>query len=162
MGTGMKGKNTMNRQQTEILRDIVHRMMARYMTIRPLGIDLGNSTKLIPVLNCRVLNYSAARTLYHQRRPICRSLDAVKTLSDSKKHCQQCPDRKHCTGQVRLDLLFENCPYRLLIAYTSAKNFLLYTGKLVEQKLEIQTIDTKIIVVNRGSWGELRFFRADR
>jgi len=151
----------MNRQQTEILRDIVHRMMARYMTIRPLGIDLGNKRKLLPALNCRVLNYGAGRTLYRQRRPICRSLDAVKTLGDSKKLCQQCLDRKHCTGQVRVDLLFENCPYRLLIAYTSAKNFLLYTGKLAEQKLEIQTIDTKIIVVNRGSWGELRFFRAD-
>ena len=152
----------MNPQQTEILRDIVQRMMARYMTIRPLGIDLGNSRKLIAALNCRVLNYAAARTLYRQRRPICRSLDAVTALGDSKKHCQQCLDRSHCTGQVRLDLVFENCPYRLLIAYTSAKNFLLYTGKIAEQKLEIQTIDTKIIVVNRGSWGELRFFPADR
>ena len=157
----MKGENTMNPQQTEILRDIIHRMMARYMTIRPLGIDLGNSRKLIPALNCRILNYGAARTLYQQRRPICRSLDAVKALADSKKHCQQCPDKKHCTGQVRLDLLFENRPYRLLLAYTSAKNFLLYTGKLAEEKLEIQTIDTKMIVVNRGSWGELRFFRAN-
>lgn len=157
----MKGENTMNRQQTEILRDIVHRMMARYMTIRPLGIDLGNSRKLIPALNCRVLNYGAARTLYRQRRPLCRSLDAVKAIGDSKKHCQQCLEREHCTVQVRLDLLFENSPYRLLLAYTSAKNFLLYTGKLTEQKLEIQTIDTKIIVVNRGSWGELRFCRAD-
>jgi len=162
MGIGMKGEITMNRQQTEILRDIVGRMMARYMTIRPLGIDLGNNRKLIAALNCQVLNYGAARTLYRKRRPICRSLDAVKALADSKKHCQQCLDRKHCTGQVRLDLLFESCPYRLLLAYTSAKNFLLYTGKLTKQKLEIQTIDTKIIVVNRGSWGELRFFRADR
>ena len=161
MGIDMKGENTMNPQQTQILRDIVQRMMARYMTVRPFGIDLGNSRKLISALNCRVLDYGAARTLYQQRRPICRSLDAVKALSDSKKLCQQCVDRKHCTGQVRLDLLFENCPYRLLLAYTSAKNFLLYTGKLVEQKLEIQTIDTKIIVVNRGSWGELRFFCAD-
>jgi hypothetical protein len=162
MGIGMKGENTMNPQQTEILRDIVQRMMARYMTIRPLGIDLGNSRKLIAALNCRVLDYGAARTLYRQRRPICRSLDAVKALADSKKHCQQCSDRKNCTGQVRLDLLFENCPYRLLLAYTSAKNFLLYTGKLAQQELEIQTIDTKITVINRGSWGELRFFRADK
>lgn len=152
----------MNPQQTQILRDIVQRMMARYMTIRPLGIDLGNGRKLIPNLNCRILNYAAARTLYRQRRPICRSLDAVKALGDSKKLCQQCLDRKQCTGQVRVDLVFENCPYRLLLAYTSAKNFLLYTAKLTQHKLEIQTIDTKIIVVNRGSWGELRFFRADR
>jgi hypothetical protein len=109
------------------LRDIVHRRMPRHMTIRPLGIDLANRRKLIAALNCRVLNYGAARTLYRQRRPICRSLYAVKAPADSKKHCQQCLDRKHCTGQVRLDLLFENCPYRLLLAYTSAKNFLLYS-----------------------------------
>jgi len=151
----------MNRQQTEILRDIIHRMMARYMTVRPHGIDLGNGRKPIRALNCRVLNYAAARTLYRQRRPVCRSLDGVKALNDSKKCCQNCLERKQCTSQVRLDLVFENCPYRLLLAYTSAKNFLLYTSKLAEEKLEIQTIDTKIVVVNRGSWGELRFLRAD-
>ena len=151
----------MNPQQAEILRDIVQRMMARYITVRPLGIDLGNNRKLIPALNCRILDYSAARTLYRNRRPVCRSLDAVKAIADPEKHCQQCPDREQCTGQVRLDLLFENCPYRLLLAYTSAKNFLLYTGKLVEKKIEIQTTDTKIVVLNRGSWGELRFCLAD-
>ena len=151
----------MNPQQAEILRDIVQRMMARYISVRPLGIDLGNNRKLIPALNCRILDYGAARTLYRNRRPVCRSLDAVKAIKDANKLCQQCVDRDHCTGQVRLDLLFENCPYRLLIAYTSAKNFLLYTGQLAEKKIEIQTTDTKIVVVNRGSWGELRFCLAD-
>ena len=151
----------MNPQQAEILRDIVERMMARYMTIRPTGIDLGNKRKLIPALNCRILNYGAARTLYRKRRPVCRSLDAVNALGKSKKRCQPCPEQKHCTSQVRLDLLFENSSYRLLLAYTSAKNFLLYTAKMTEEKLEIETIDTKIVVVNRGSWGELRFFHTD-
>lgn len=152
----MKTK-TMNPQQAEILRDIIHRMTARYMTVRPLGLDLGNNRKLIPAINCRLLDYGAARTLYQQRRPVCRSLDAVKSIADDDKFCQQCLHRNHCTGQVRLDLLFENRPYRLLLAYTSAKNFLLYTGKLAEKKIDIQTIDTKIVVVNKGSWGELRF-----
>ena len=151
----------MNPQQAEILRDIVQRMMARYISVRPLGIDLDNNRKLIPTLNCRILDYGAAKTLYRNRRPVCRSLDAVKAIKDANKLCQQCVDRDHCTGQVRLDLLFENCPYRLLIAYTSAKNFLLYTAKLAEKKIEIQTTDTKIVVVNRGSWGELRFCLAD-
>jgi hypothetical protein len=151
----------MNPQQAEILRDIVQRMMARYIAVRPLGIDLGNNRKLIPALNCRILDYGAARTLYRNRRPVCRSLDAVKAIKNANKLCQQCIDRDNCTGQVRLDLLFENCPYRLLLAYTSAKNFLLYTGKLAEKKIEIQTTDTKIVVVNRGSWGELRFCLAD-
>ena len=143
----------MNPQQAEILRDIVQRMMARYITVTPMGIDLGNNRKLIPALNCRILDYGAARTLYRNRRPVCRSLDAVKAIKDANKLCQQCVDRDNCTGQVRLDLLFENCPYRLLLAYTSAKNFLLYTGKLAEKKIEIQTTDTKIVVVNRGSLG---------
>ena len=151
----------MNPQQAEILRDIVQRMMAHYITVTPMGIDLGNNRKLIPALNCRILDYGAARTLYRNRRPVCRSLDAVKAIKDANKLCQQCVDRNNCTGQVRLDLLFENCPYRLLLAYTSAKNFLLYTGKLAEKKIEIQTTDTKIVVVNRGSWGELRFCLAD-
>lgn len=151
----------MNPQQAEILRDIVQRMMARYITVTPMGIDLGNNRKLIPALNCRILDYGAARTLYRYRRPVCRSLDAVKAIKDANKLCQQCVDRDNCTGQVRLDLLFENCPYRLLLAHTSAKNFLLYTGNLAEKKIEIQTTDTKIVVVNRGSWGELRFCLAD-
>jgi hypothetical protein len=65
MGIGMKGENTMNPQQTQILRDIVQRMMARYMTIRPLGIDLGNGRKLIAALNCRILNYAAGPKTLH-------------------------------------------------------------------------------------------------
>jgi hypothetical protein len=100
----------MNPQQAEILRDIVQRMMARYITVRPRGIDLGNNKKLIPALNCRVVDYGAARTLYRNRRPVCRSLDAVKPIGNPEKRCQQCPDREQCTGQVRLDLLFENSP----------------------------------------------------
>ncbi len=151
----------MNPQQAEILRDIVQRMMARYISVRPRGIDLGNNRKLIPAINCRILDYSAARTLYRNQRPVCRSLDAVKPIGNPEKLCQQCLYRQQCTGQVRLDLLFENIPYRLLLAYTSAKNFLLYTGKLAQKKIEIQTTDTKIVVVNRGSWGEVRFCRAD-
>lgn len=149
----------MNPQQADILRDIVRRMIVRYMTVRPFGIDLGNDRKPISAIDCRVLDYGAARTLYRQRRPVCRSLDAVKSINDPKKLCQQCSDRNQCTGQVRLDLLFENGTYRILLAYTSAKNFMIYTAKLADMKLEIRTIDTKIMVVNRGSWGELRFGR---
>ncbi len=148
-------------QQVEILRDILTRTLTCYMTVRPMGIDLGYRRKLIPVLDCQILNYGAAKTLYQQRRPVCRSLDGVKATGKSDKNCRQCPDYQQCTSQVRLDLLFENRPYRLLIAYTSAKNFLLYVSKIAEQKIEIHTINTKIKIVNRGSWGELRFYRSD-
>lgn len=147
----------MNPQETQILRDILHRMVARYMTVRPLGIDLGENRKLLPSLECRILNYGAARTLYRGRRPICRSLDAVKAIREPNKHCQECLDLKHCTAQVRLDIFFESRPYTLLVAYTSAKNFLLYTGELALRKLELQKVSTKLRVLNRGSWGELHF-----
>ena len=147
--------------QIQILQNILNHTIASYMTVRSKGIDLGNHRKIIPALDCRILNYSAAKTLYRQRRPVCRSLDAVKAMGKSDKHCQPCQDYQNCTDQVRLDLLFENYRYRLMIAYTSAKNFLLYTSKIAQQKTIIHTIVTKIVVVNRGSWGELRFYRAD-
>ncbi len=151
----------MNPRQIQILRDILNRTTVCYMTIRPLGIDLGNKRKLLPALDCRILNFNAAKTLYLERRPVCRSLDAVKACGKTDKNCQPCPDRHRCTDQIRLELLFENRPYSLLIAYTSAKNFLIYISKIAVQKIEIDTIDTKLIVVNRGSWGELRFCRSD-
>jgi len=125
----------MNPQQIQILRDILHRTTASYMTIRPHGIDPGNNRKPLPNLDCRILN--------------------------SDVYCRQCPNYQRCTDQIRLELLFENHPYRLLIAYTSAKNFLIYTSKIAVQKIEVHTIDTKLVVINRGSWGELRFYRAD-
>lgn len=150
----------MNPQQIQILRDILQRTTACYMSIRPLGVDIGNNRKLIQTLDCRIINFNAAKTLYLQRRPVCRSMDAVKAVRKDKS-CQQCPDQNRCTDQIHLDLLFENRRYKLLIAYTSAKNFLIYTSKIAEQKTEIHTIDTKLVVVNRGSWGELRFYRAD-
>ena len=151
----------MNPQQIQILRDILHRTTACYMTVRPQGIDLGNNRKLLSAIDCQILNFSAAKTLYIERRPVCRSMDAVKPSGKSDGNCGQCRNRHRCTDQICLDLLFENRRYRLLIAYTSAKNFLIYTSKIAEQKIEIHTIDTKLVVVNRGSWGELRFYRAD-
>ncbi len=147
----------MSNQQMHHVRDILARMLARYMTIRPYGIEVEKGRKHLPCLKCRILNHGAARTLYRGRRPLCRSLDAVKALREPDKLCQQCPDRNECTPQVRIDLLFESRPYRLLLAYTSAKNFLLYSGDLSVKKLELCTVRTKICVVNRGSWGELRF-----
>jgi hypothetical protein len=43
------------------------------------------------------------------------------------------------------------------LAYTSAKNFLLYNGELALRKLEIQKVHTHMRVINRGSWGEVCF-----
>ncbi len=151
-------KNVAKTQQEQlILLDILHRMNARYMTVRPQGIDPGEGRKMLTTLDCRILNYGGARSLYRGRRPVCRSLDGITSIQEPKKHCQECYERKHCTSQVRLDLLFESRSYRLLLAYSSAKNFLLYAGEISTKKLVLHKVITTVRVLNRGSWGELRF-----
>lgn len=146
-----------DQQEQLILLDILQRTNARYLTVRPQGIDPGEGRKLLSTIDCRILNYGGARSLYRGRRPVCRSLDGIKSIQEPKKHCQECYERKHCTSQVRLDLLFENRSYRLLSAYSSAKNFLLYAGEISEKKIVLHKVITRIKVLNRGSWGELRF-----
>ena len=45
----------------------------------------------------------------------------------------------------------------LLLAWTSAKNFLLYETQLRQRSIAIEDRLHRITVVNRGSWGEVRF-----
>ncbi|MCP3882266.1 MAG: hypothetical protein GY701_28320, partial [Sulfitobacter sp.] len=63
--------------------------------------------------------------------------------------------------QVRLDLLVDTQPWRLLLAYTSAKSFLLSAAQLRERGIELYEGLHHMTVINRGSWGELRFARPD-
>lgn len=143
------------------LREILHQMTARYLTVRPDGIEIQKDRPLVPLLDAQILAYGGARTLYRGRRPVCRSLDGIKAISDSQKPCADCLERKHCTPQVRLDLLADGLPYRLLLAYTSAKNFLLFVGKSPNTQ-PIDAVQTRLHVLNRGSWGELRFENLSR
>jgi hypothetical protein len=45
----------------------------------------------------------------------------------------------------------------MLLAYSSAPAFLDYKAELRQPGRRIEDVVTKITVVNRGSWGELRF-----
>ena len=58
---------------------------------------------------------------------------------------------------MRLDLLVDIQPFRLLLAHTSAKNFLLYETQLRERGGALYEGLHRMTVINRGSWGELRF-----
>ena len=103
-------------------------------------------------------SYGGARTLYQHRKPRCRSLDGVRPVTgDTHRSCADCKLRLSCTPQVRLDLIVERRPFRLLLAYSSARAFLVYDAELRQRRVAIEDIITKIAVVNRGSWGELRF-----
>lgn len=143
----------------EPLREILHASMARYLTVRPNGLVLGEGFPAVPRAVARIHRHGGARTLYRGRKPHCRSLDGVRAIHDPEKRCRTCYLRKHCTPQVRLDLEIGGRPYRLLLAYTSARSFLDYLDELREAGLDIAETATVITVVNRGTWGALRFER---
>jgi hypothetical protein len=152
----------MTRPDLQPLRAILQQARRRYLTVRPHGFELNPAERLRPVLEARILSFGSARTLYQDRKPLCRSLDGIRpTASKGQRRCAECALRTRCTSQVRLDLLVDTQPYRLLLAYTSAKNFLLYEAQLRERGPELYDVLHHMTVINRGSWGELRFARPD-
>lgn len=147
----------MPRPDVDPLREILHRALVRYLTVRPGGLLLAPGQKLRRAVDARILGHGAARTLYRNRKPHCRSLDGVAPISGDGRQCVDCRVRSNCTPQVRLDLVVEGQALRLLLAHTSARNFLVYDARLRQRRLRPEDIVHRIDVVDRGSWGELRF-----
>jgi len=140
------------------LRELLHRVLVRYITVRPNGLELEPGLPPRPLVEARILGHGGARTLYQERKPTCRSLDGVRPVTgDTDRHCADCHLRPHCTPQVRLDLIVDGRAARLLLAYSSARAFLVYEAELRQRRLLVENVVTTIAVVNRGSWGELRF-----
>ena len=140
------------------LRAILQQARRRYLTVRPHGFELNPGQPLRPALEVRILSFGSARTLYHDRKPLCRSLDGIQpSAPKAQRRCADCALRPRCTSQVRLDLLADTQPWRLLLAHTSAKNFLLYEARLRERGVALYEGMHRMTVINRGSWGELRF-----
>jgi hypothetical protein len=134
------------------LRDLLTRSFSRYVTVLPSGLQLPNHT-IVPSLEAKILRWSPARTLYQNRKPICRSLNGIESLKE-RKPCASCLFRKTCTPQIYLELLADHLPLSLLIAYTSARNFLRLAATLKE-KIENTTV--LMTVRDRGRWGEISF-----
>jgi hypothetical protein len=139
------------------LREILHAACKRYLTVRAHGFELQLGEPLRPTLEARILSLGAARTWYQQRQPRCRSLDGIVPLDDPDRTCAACRVRAQCTAQLRLDLFVDAQPFRLLLAYTSAKNGLLYEAGLRQRGLSIEDRLHRLMVIHRGSWGEVRF-----
>lgn len=148
---------TGNSHDARIYSEIVQRMNARYMTVRPHGIEVEPKRKLLTLMDVRVINHGGARTLYRNRQPVCRSLNGINPLAMPDKRCVACSTLPECTRQIRLDFLFEGMPYRLLLAFTSANNFLLYVAHLIKMNVDLREVQTRIKLIHRGTWGELRF-----
>jgi hypothetical protein len=145
-----------------ILRDILHRALVRYLTVRPRGFELQPGERLCPVVEARILGYGGARTFYQDKKPLCRSLDGIRPVTgDTNRTCRECEARERCTSQVRVDLIIERQPFRLLLVYSSARAFLVYEAELHQRGVAIENVLTKIVVVDRRTWGELRFSALD-
>jgi len=148
----------MPRPDVEPLRELLHRALVRYLTVRPRGFELHPDRPPRSVVEARILGHGGARTLYENRRPKCRSLDGVRPVTgDLRRSCAECAQRSRCVPQVRVDLIVDRRPFRLLLAYSSARAFFGYEAELRQRRRRIEDVLTKITVVNRGSWGELRF-----
>ena len=148
----------MTRSDLQPLRAFLQQARRRYLTVRPHGFALHPDAPLRPTLEVRILSFGSARTLYQDRKPLCRSLDGIApSAPQGQRRCADCALRPRCTTQVRLDLLVDTQPFRLLLAHTSAKNFLLYETQLRERGVELCDGLHRMTVINRGSWGELRF-----
>lgn len=143
------------------LRQILHRAAIQYLDVKATGLKIEGEPNPVRVVVARIYDFGGSRTLYRQRKPACRSLDGVLSITRANLQCADCPQRHPCTPQVRVDMLVGNQSYRLLLAFTSATNFLVYESTIRKLALDLDRIDTEIRVNDRGTWGELRFRRLE-
>ena len=137
------------------LTDLFTDAFARYLAIRPSGVQMPHGP-IVQTLQARLLACRPARTLYENHQPRCRSLDAIQSITEART-CAACLLRKTCTPQIYLELLHDRIPYRLLLAYTSARNFMTFASRLRQQGQPVENADILLSVRDRGRWGELRF-----
>jgi hypothetical protein len=110
------------------LHDLFANAFARYLSARPSGLQMPHGP-LVSSLLARLLLCRPARTLYENHQPRCRSLDGIQSITEGRA-CAACLLRKTCTSQIYIELLHDPVPYRLLLAYSSARNFMLFVSRL--------------------------------
>jgi len=137
------------------LNDLFADAFARYLAVRPTGIQFPHG-RLCASLSADILACRPARTLYQNKKPVCRSLDGIQAIQEGRA-CASCLLRKTCTPQIYLELLADGVPYRLLLAYSSARNFMLFASRLREKQQPVENAQVTISVRDRGRWGELHF-----
>ncbi len=135
--------------------DLFADAFARYLSVRPSGLQMPHGP-IVQTLRARLLACRPARTLYENHQPRCRSLDGIQSITEARA-CAACLLRKTCTPQIYLELLHNHVPYRLLLAYTSARNFMLFASRRRQQGQPVENANILLSVRDRGRWGELRF-----
>ncbi len=137
------------------LREVLERSYSRYVQVLPSGLRMPRGDIETDIV-AEVVTFHPARTRYEDRKPICRSLDGVTSL-DKSCSCISCLLRNRCTPQICLELRYNSIPIRILLSYTSMKNFLNVSLTLHAKQKSLESETIRIQVRNRGRWGELVF-----
>jgi len=138
------------------IREIMAQSLYRYASITPQGVLLPQAATPYNPLPVCMITFKPARTRYVNRKQICRSLDGVHSVN-SQNYCARCQDIRSCTPQIALDFTYRSFHYRLLLAFTSAKNFIALIHKAQSLDRTIDGLQVNIHVVDRGRWGEASF-----
>lgn len=138
-----------------LFRDVVYRSFCRYLRVTPSGFQLP-SDDILQSLPVQLLCFHHARTLYKDKKPTCRSLDGIQSLTEGRS-CASCLLRKNCTPQISLEFLYDHMPFRLILSYTSARNFLSFLSSLRQNGQPLENASVLIFVRDRGRWGEVCF-----
>ena len=143
-------------QSLQPLRQIMTQTYARYATITPLGIVLPAGPTPYNPLPVTIIAHRPARTLYVNRHPLCRSLNGINSVN-GRKRCICCEDKQSCTPQISLEILYRSVPFRIMLAYTSAKNFISFRKTFQAPQRYVDEAFVEISVIDRGRWGEACF-----
>jgi hypothetical protein len=138
------------------LREIIASVCSRYALLTPKGIVLPSASNPYNPLSVSLVTYKPARTRYVNKKPVCRSLNGIHSLTD-KTACISCDYRRTCTPQIALEIQYRTVPFRIMLAYTSAKNFLTFLRTLHPDSRRIENASVEISVIDRGKWGEAKF-----
>jgi hypothetical protein len=138
------------------LREIIASVCSRYALLTPKGIVLPSSTNPYNPLSVSIVTYKPARTRYVNKKPVCRSLNGIRSLNDNSI-CVSCDYRRTCTPQIALEIQYRTVPFRIMLAYTSAKNFFAFLRTLYPTNFHIENASVEISVIDRGKWGEAKF-----
>jgi len=137
------------------LEDLINIMCSHYLRVLPQGFEI-NPACVEKEITVRLLDFSPARTLYEKNKPVCRSLNAAYDLKN-KQECASCNKRLRCTLQFYLEVEYKQKPLRLILSYTSARNFTFFCSQLKQKELPIINTPIQLTVLDRGRWGEVRF-----
>lgn len=133
---------------------------ARYVSVTSGGFHLYDDI-VVPEIKVCIRTVKPARTLYVNRKPTCRSLDGIADLTGSCE-CASCRSRSRCTPQIYLEFLYEHVPLRMLLAYTSASNFVKCSSDIKRRyHKSVTEVNIRMSLLNRGRWMEVRFSLTD-